>query len=137
MTDKWYTVSEVASMLGVSTETVRRRIKAGEYESKIEGNKYLVKLTDASNLTPQIAGICATDVPQMEYEFKLLRERNQMLENRVQELEEDKGFLLSQINEKDRLMNELVLRALPKPKATVGERLKRLFKRSRSDTKVA
>ena len=48
MDDKWYTVSEAASLLGVSTETIRRNIKSGKIEGKKEGNQYVVKLTNVS-----------------------------------------------------------------------------------------
>ncbi len=48
MTGNWYTITEAAGLLGVSSETVRRRINAGELESKKDGRKRLVRFLDDS-----------------------------------------------------------------------------------------
>ncbi|RKY02966.1 MAG: hypothetical protein DRJ51_05905 [Thermoprotei archaeon] len=141
MHDNWYTVSELAALLGVSTETIRRRIRSGEYEVKKEGNKYLVKFTDVDKLTQQVTDTVSIDADSrttlLETELRYLREQNQMLKERIRELETDKGFLLEQLKEKDRqiaekdrIINELIPRALPRPK-TEGGWFRRLFKRSR------
>ena len=133
MDDKWYTVSEVASLLGVSTETIRRHIKSGKIEGKKEGNQYVVKLTNVSN-SDQHNVTQMTDMKLLQFESnaKLLEERNQMLEQRLRDLEKDKGFLLSQILEKDQLINKLTPLALPKPKIKFGQRIKRIFRKSKT-----
>jgi len=134
MADKWYTVSEASSLLGVSTETVRRHIKSGKVDGRKEGNQYVVKLTN-TNETDQhnVAQMTDMKLNQLESEKKLLEEHNQMLRERVSELEQDKGFLLSQISEKDRLIDKLTPLALPEPKVKF-RRLKRIFGRSDSQS---
>lgn len=143
MHDNWYTVSELAALLGVSTETIRRRIRSGEYEVKKEGNKYLIKFTDVVKLTQQVPDTVSIDIDSrmtlLETELRHLREQNQMLRERIRELEADKGFLLEQLKEKDRqiaekdrIINELIPRALPKPKAEGGW-FRRLFKRAKEE----
>jgi excisionase family DNA binding protein len=107
MTDNWYTITEAAGLLGVSSETVRRRINAGELESKKDGRKRLVRILDDSMVVPQVTNIRPTDVTVTRQ--LLLEERNQMLQEqinsikeRIRDLETDKGFLLSQIEEKEK-----------------------------------
>lgn len=112
--------------------------------SKKEGRHYLVKL-DVGHLSPQTADIIADKeriISQLEADKRILEERNQslqeqidILKERIKELEADKGFLLEQLREKDRqlaekdrIINELIPRALPKPKRERGW-LRRLFKR--------
>ena len=133
MDDKWYTVSEAASLLGVSTETIRRHIKSGKIEGKKEGNQYVMKLTNVSNADQHnVTQMTDMKLLQLESNTKLLEERNQMLEQRLRDLEEDKGFLLSQILEKDQLINKLTPLALTEPKMTFGQRVKRIFRKSKS-----
>ena len=140
MTDNWYTVSEAASILNVSTETIRRYIRSGKLEGRKDGKQWMVKLEDAGQSRPQmtddVATSVATDVVRLEYENERLEERNRMLQDqinmlkeRIKELEADKGFLLDQLKEKDKIINELMPRALTKPKIGIGGRLKRLFSR--------
>lgn len=146
MADKWYTVSEAARLLEVSPETIRRRIKLGEYVTKKEGRNYLIKLEGISQSPLQITDMITDKeraISQLEHDKKLLEERNQrlqeqidILKDRIKDLEADKGFLLDQLKEKDRqiaekdrIINELMPRALPKPK--VRDRwFKRLFRRA-------
>jgi len=58
MADNWCSVQEAASMLGVSAETVRKRIKDGILRGKKEGRKYLVNRQDIeqhlANATPTV-----------------------------------------------------------------------------------
>jgi excisionase family DNA binding protein len=89
MNDKWYTVSEAASLLSVSTETVRRRIRTGKIEGRKQGNQYVVKLTSVSDFVAQsVPQVTAMSMAQLENDVRLLEERNRMLEKRVRELEE-------------------------------------------------
>lgn len=140
MTDNWYTVSEAANMLNISTETVRRYIRSGKLEGRKDGKQWMVKLEDVGQSRPQmtdnLATPVATDAVRLKFEKERLEERNRMLQDqidmlreRIKELEADKGFLLDQLKEKDKIINELMPRALPKPKTKISERLKRLFGR--------
>jgi excisionase family DNA binding protein len=133
MDDKWYKVSEAARLLGISTETIRRHIKSGKIEGKKEGNQYVVKLTNVSNSDQHnVAQMTDMKLLQFESNTKLLEERNQVLEQRLRDLEKDKGFLLSQILEKDQLINKLTPLALPESKITFGQRIKRIFRKSKT-----
>jgi len=129
-------VSEAASILSVSTETVRRYIKSGKLEGKKDHNMWLVKLDDVSQSEPHVTDSTVMDVVRLESKVGLLEQHNQMLQNqinmqkeRIRELETDKGFLLTQIEEKDKVISELMPRALPKPKMNLGERIRKLFRR--------
>lgn len=143
MSDNWYTVTEAATLLGVSSQTVRRRISSGELESKKEENRRYVKVEQDDIPELKLNNMCITDDTQSdrhEYELRILEERNQNLQEkmaslkeRIRELEEDKGFLLNQIEKKDRVIKELMPKALPKPKQSIGEKIKGLFRRQ--DTK--
>ncbi len=74
----------------------------------------------------------------------MLQEQINSLKERIRDLDTDsgrpsnawhrEGFLLSQIEGKDRVINELMPRALPKPKMRMGERVKQLFRRPVLDT---
>ena len=71
---------------------------------------------------------------EMELRFanekiELLQEQVEALKERIRDLESDKGFLLEQLKEKDRIIKELMPRALPKPRERGW--LRRLFKRSK------
>ena len=90
----------------------------------------------------------AINMARLESKVELLEERNQMLmeqinnlKERIKDLEVDKGFLLREIEEKnkqiakkDEIISKLTPLALPKPKATITERFKRLFGRSNDKT---
>jgi excisionase family DNA binding protein len=139
MTDNWYTITEAAGLLGVSSETIRRLINTGELESKKDGRKRLVRILDASIVVPQMPHTSPTDVTVtrqllLEERTQMLQEQIDNLKEHIRDLETDKGFLLSQIGEKDKVINELMPRALPKPRTRIGERIKRLFRRPLLDT---
>jgi hypothetical protein len=40
--DKWYTLQEAEKILGISERSIRRRVAAGEYQSKKEGGRRYV-----------------------------------------------------------------------------------------------
>jgi len=52
MSDRWYTVSEAAKLLGLAPETIRRRIKMGEYVSKKEGVSLPDKIGGYQSIIP-------------------------------------------------------------------------------------
>lgn len=73
--------------------------------------------------------------------IKMLQAQVDSLKERIRDLETDKGFLLDQIKEKDgqiaerdKIIGELIPRALPKPKTTIGDRFRHLFKRGEEKT---
>lgn len=132
----WYTVTEAAKTLDVSPETIRRRLRLGELEGEKDGNMWRVRVDDISNDYRDVADNTTQNVVRLESKVELLQEKNQMfqeqigsLKERIRELETDKGFLLNQIEEKDKVISKLMPRALPEPKVGIGERFKRLFRR--------
>ena len=121
-------IREAAELLDKSPDTIRRWIKSGKIQASKQGNQYQIlsaeidKLRSKEHMQKTIQEHRQTD-GNVEMEIvKLLRER-------ISELEADKGFLLEQIREKDKLISELTIRALPKPKTPLGERLKRIFRK--------
>ena len=146
----WCSIQEAAEILGVSYQTVRRRILSGDLEAKKEGRWYFVKYSDVEKLAEHMKNTQKPDKTQLEIamELKLANEKIQMLQEqinsfkeRIKDLEADKGFLLEQLREKDRqiaekdkIISELMPRALPKPKTTIRGKIRRLFGRSRNNT---
>ena len=60
-TAKWVTVSQAVDMLGMSERSIRRHLAEGKIESKLEGNRRLVKI----QIDPDIAD--AFVQPLVEY----------------------------------------------------------------------
>ena len=46
MNSKWVSLNEACEILDISLSTLRRRIDAGEFESKLEGKRRLVSISD-------------------------------------------------------------------------------------------
>jgi excisionase family DNA binding protein len=138
------TVQEAAQLLGVSPDTIRRRIRLGVLHAQKRGKQYFInraELEDFMHDNRKIHGNMIPDswksasiqealqITTLETELKASQREIEMLRERVRELESDKAFLLDQIREKDRLISELTIRALPKPKPPFGERIRRIFRR--------
>lgn len=139
---EWCSVQEAAELLGVSTETIRKRIKDGTLRGRKEGRRYLVSRQDLerylANIRPRVGQAVEEGRSRAELEMELrfanekielLQEQVEALKERIRDLESDKGFLLEQLKEKDRIIKELMPRALPKPRERGW--LRRLFKRSK------
>jgi len=128
----WYTVREAAEILGVSTSTVKRRIKQGVLEARREGNRYLINRSSLEQLTAQMSGhdrsvSAQTGQLDLALELERLREQNRMLQQRVRELEADKAYLQERIVALEKLIETLTPQALPKP--SLRERVKTWLKR--------
>ncbi|RLE29879.1 hypothetical protein DRJ54_03820 [Candidatus Acetothermia bacterium] len=128
----WYTVREAAEILGVSTSTVKRRIKQGVLEARREGNRYLINRSSLEQLTAQMSGhdrsvSAQTGQLDLALELERLREQNRMLQQRVRELEADKAYLQERIVALEKLIETLTPKALPKP--PLRERVKTWLKR--------
>ena len=138
--NKWCSLSDAAGILGMTYQTTRRRVLEGVLEYKKDGREYLVNRKDVEKLAKELENNGKKDenqdIKEMEIELRVSREQNRMLKEqidilsfRISDLEEDKGFLLNQIEEKDRVISELMPKALPKPKQSIGDRIKGLFRR--------
>jgi excisionase family DNA binding protein len=86
----WMTVTDAAKLLQVSSQTIRRRIKSGEYNARMEGGQYLVSQADVEQDASSPSNILATDVASLQIQVKSLRDKNQSLREQVLELEIEK-----------------------------------------------
>ena len=92
MTDQWKTLKEACEILGVSESTLRRRIKQGEFQSKIEKNKRLIFVQELSQMTGHM-----TEHAMIQY----LQSENQKLLQENAELKEELNRRATQLQEKD------------------------------------
>ena len=143
----WCPVSEAARILGVSPKTVIRRIKRGELQGRKEGNRWVVNLSDiAGQVSGQMSDMIGTDVGQLsrgdiaalKERVARLEEENRLLRERVQELQEERLFLRDRIlalegtiSALQETLKTLSQKALPPTGESLGQKLKRLFKRKR------
>lgn len=79
MIDQWKTLKEGCEILGVSESTLRRRIKQGEFQSKIENNKRLVLIQELSQMTGQMTQSAMVQYLQSENQ-RLLQENAELKE---------------------------------------------------------
>jgi hypothetical protein len=145
-------MQEAAMMMGKSYQTVRRMaLERGELEYKRDGLRVFVKRSQVQqHVSHELAGEgddrsrleagAAVELRYVMEQNETLKQRIGDLEGRIRDLEEDKGFLLDQvrqkdvqIEEKDSLIGRLTPLALPKPKATLRERVVGLFRRQPPD----
>jgi excisionase family DNA binding protein len=84
-TDRWLTVAEASHVTGVSERTLRRRVSEGRIESKLEGRRRLVFVTD--DMIPHEA---ATGTPTL-----------------IDQLRRENEYLRGQIEQKDEQISEL------------------------------
>jgi len=132
----WCPVSEAARILGVSPKTVIRRIKRGELQGRKEGNRWVVNLSDISGT--DVGQLSGADIAALKERIARLEEENRLLRERVQELREERLFLRDRIlalegtiSALQETLKTLSQKALPPTGESLGQKLKRLFKRKR------
>lgn len=84
MSTNWVTVSEAATSLNVSDKTIRRRVKSGSLEGKLEGRRLLVKLDkELDTLTNSVSKneVIADLRAQLEDFRGQIREKDRQIEN--------------------------------------------------------
>ena len=79
MTGQWKTLKEACEILGVSESTIRRRIKKGEFQSKLGNNKRLIFIQEINQMTGQMTGYAMVQHLQNENE-RLLQENAELRE---------------------------------------------------------
>ena len=82
---QWLTIDQVSDQLGISTSTVRRRIKQGKLDSKKEGGKWLVSIETDSQMDNQVD---QPNVTQLLSEIEHLRQVNNQLVNQLGQKDE-------------------------------------------------
>lgn len=84
MNSKWVSLNEACEILNISLSTLRRRIDAGEFESKLEGKRRLVTISDEVQVSSKMTQAALID-----------------------QLRQENGRLNQQLAEKDRQINSL------------------------------
>jgi len=116
-------IRQAADLLGVSRDTVRRRIISGEIRGEKIKGQWRIPREEVENLLKQLR---RKDEASDEI-VRLLRER-------IRELEADKSYLQQRVmaleeivQQQQRLIETLTPKALPKP--GLGERIRSFFRR--------
>ena len=90
LSDNWRTIDEAVSMLGVSRRTIDRRIKKGEFKSKLVGNRRYVYIdTTLDNLDKVSESVSHRTEPlleQLQKENEYLKGQNQSLQRQLEEV---------------------------------------------------
>jgi len=120
----WLSVKEAAEILGVSSSTVKRRIKQGILQAQKKGKRYLINRSSLERMTDHLNNSDRSLTDQD------VRELNSMLRERIRELEADKAYLQERIVALERLLETLTPKALPKPQPPLWGKIKRLLRRS-------
>ena len=94
MTGQWKTLKEAGEILGVSESTIRRRIKQGDIQSKVENNKRLIFIQEVNQMTGQMT------------EYAHLKTENDRLLQENAELKEQLKHRDSQLQVKDEQIAE-------------------------------
>ncbi len=87
-----FSIRDAAERLGVSSDTIRRRLKAGELEGRQEpqgksGYRWIVQLPEDAQDTPTAVGTAAPGMPTpMAYELADSRARIEGLERLIDEI---------------------------------------------------
>ena len=116
---QYLSIRQVAELLGVSRDTVRRRIIAGMIKGEKVNGRWRIPRKEVDALREQVRKQDAQ--PAQDILIQTLKER-------IRELEADKAYLQERIVTLEKLLESLTPKALPKP--SLRERIKRIFKRS-------
>ena len=69
----------------------------------------------------------------LKTENEALKRQIEMLRERIREMQEERVFLRERILNLERWLEEERARALPKPRTSLGESIRKLFKRKREE----
>jgi len=115
---QFISIRQAAELLGVSRDTVRRRIIAGEIKGEKVNGQWRIPRREVDALLKQVRKQDAQ--PAQDVLIQMLRER-------IRELEADKAYLQERIIALERQIESLIPKALPKP--SLRERIRGLFRR--------
>jgi len=87
MNEVWVTLAEARDRLNLSESTIRRRIAAGEIQSKSSGGRRLVCLSDLTEVTDEMTGLkeSLTDKAKLIESLESDKERLQQQVDLLQE----------------------------------------------------
>ena len=90
MNSKWVSLNEACEILDISLSTLRRRINAGKVESRLEGKKRLVSISDENQVSSKTTQ--ATLIDQLRQENhrlnQQLAEKDRQIENLQTQLQD-------------------------------------------------
>lgn len=96
LSDKWHTVPEAATILGVSTRTVQRRIKEDKIESKLVGGiRYVYIESESDTVSDRVSQ--APLIEQLQKENEYLRQQLQETTARYDERSQRQDTIILQL----------------------------------------
>ena len=93
MTGKWVSIGEASAALGVSPSTVRRRIEAGEIESKTEVKRRLVWIANELQVSSKDDAL----VVQLQRENEYLKKKLDEITAKYEESRERQDTIILQL----------------------------------------
>lgn len=83
MNSKWVSLNEACEIFGISLSTLRRRIDADEFESRLEGKKRLVSVSDEVQVSSTTTQAALIDQLRQENDRlnQQLAEKDRQIEN--------------------------------------------------------
>ena len=105
----YISTKEAARLLGVSTDAVRRMIRAGKLKAIKEGGVYKIP-------EEEIERMRSAYTPHAEAHTEDPSQLIRVLQERIRELERDKAFLQERIVQLEKWLEEERQKALPLPK---------------------
>ena len=85
----WVSIRETAAALGVSPDTVRRRIRAGQLEARKAGGRWQVKVPDAAAAPPP-EPVREPDAAALAQQAADLQAENRMLRGQLATLDHER-----------------------------------------------
>ena len=101
MNNKWVTIDQAATILGVSAMTVRRRIDKGALESKLENRRRLVCITNDSQMIHSDEQLAEQLRRENEILEKQIDIQNEQIKELREELKQEKERLQQQLDRKE------------------------------------
>ena len=134
---KGYTIAEAADLLGLSTKTIRRRIKQGEIPATLEpgpyGDQYIIPAA-AIDTAQEIIDVVQVHRPTDATTLALvitqaMDERDKGLQDEITQLRQQVEELTKTLQERDRQLVEQLREALDEQRTAKRPWWKRLFDR--------
>ena len=90
MNSKWVSLNEACEILDISLSTLRRRIDAGEFESRLEGKKRLISISDEVQVSSKTTQAALIDQLRQENDRlnQQLAEKDRQIENLQTQLQD-------------------------------------------------
>lgn len=124
---------QVARLIGVSPDTVRKWIRQGKLKAEKKGDRYWIdpeQISSISRASPEQIPIYPDQmIVVLQERIRELEKDKAYLQERVIALEKHIEALKQTIDAQQQTINTLTLRALPSPHKGLIERVREMFKR--------